>query len=190
MKRAALTFGILAGALIFAYMFVLFLIFGDFGNVKPEDMVVTSVLGYLRYLILLLGITMAILTFRKETPGPIGYKRVFLTGLYATLIVALFVGAMEFVYMAFLDPHFVEHYTTVMMEGMKKSGASAAEMAARRRELDNFAWMSNPWATGVFYFSETTVIGTIFTLVAAIFGRRKEGAAPQDVEAPLLDRTA
>src|SRR3954466_86605 len=129
MKRAVLTFGILAGVLIIAYMIVLFLIFGDFGNIKPENQGLMGVLGYLRYLILMLGIAMAIVTFRKETPGPISYKRAFLTGLYATLIIALFVGAMEFIYMAFLDPHFVEHYTKAMMEGMKQSGASAAEIA-------------------------------------------------------------
>jgi hypothetical protein len=75
----------------------------------------------------------------------------------------------------------------VMMEGLRASGASAAEIAEKEQELRDFSWMSNPWATGGFYFLETTVIGTIFSLIAAIFGRRKESGPSSHA---LIDQPA
>jgi Protein of unknown function (DUF4199) len=175
MKRPVLTFGILSGAVIFGYSMILFLIYGDIATVGTKNLQMMEMLGFLRYLILLLGIVMAVIAYRRGTSGPIGYKRAFLTGFYTASIIALFVGMMEFVYVAFLDPNFYEHYGALMLEVKKQAGAPAAELAALQQEMQTFSWIANPWMTGIFYIGLTAVAGTIIALITAIFGRRKDG---------------
>jgi hypothetical protein len=172
MKRTILIFGAMAGALIFAYTYLTLAIVGDFAQATPKDLEMAQWLGYIRYLLLLLGVAMAMITYRRNTPGPIGYGRSFVVGLLVALVIALFVGAMEYSYVAFTNPHFYEQYAKLMIEGMKQKGASAADLEAFRKEQESYAWMTNPIATGAFYFVETAVIGTIFSLILALFIRR------------------
>lgn len=180
MKKTVLTFGILAGVLIFAYTYLSLMIVGDFAHATPKDMEMAEWLGYVRYLLLLLGIIMAMHTYRKNTPGIIPYGRAFVVGLLVSLVIGFFVGLMEYTYVAFTNPDFYDQYAKVMIEGLKEKGASAKELEEMRQQQESYAWLTNPFATGAFYFLETSVIGTIMSLIAALFLRRKDGMESSD----------
>lgn len=68
MKKPVLTFGVLAGAIIAIYSLAVLAYVGDFSSVSPETFRTVEILGYLRYVILLLGVFFAIRTFRNSFP--------------------------------------------------------------------------------------------------------------------------
>jgi hypothetical protein len=174
MKKMVLTFGTLAGVVIFAYSMIVFTMIGDFSKITPNQLTLASWLGYLRYLILVLGIVMAMLAYRKSIAGPVEYSRVFLVGMLVAVVTAVFVGLMEYSYMAFINPGFIDQYISITQDAMRQKGSTQAEINATLAEMKNFEWMRNPLLTGLFYFVETSVVGTILSLIAAIFTRRTD----------------
>ena len=113
MKKIVLTFGILSGVIIILYSFAVFLIFGDFSKMSGEDFEKVEMLGFLRYIILLLTIIFAVRYFKKQNGGQGSFKQLFLAGFYTALVVAVLVGLMEFVYML-INPEFMDQYATIM----------------------------------------------------------------------------
>lgn len=190
MKKTVLTFGIMAGVIIIAYTFVTLLILGDFGKMTPKDLAAAEALGYIRYLILLLGVVMAMVTYRKNVAGPISYGRALRVGVLVAVVTALFVGAMELTYVAFINPEFYDQYAKLTASAMQARGASAAEIAETQSQLQSMQWMTSPGMTGLFYFVETAVIGIILSLIAAIFIRRKEGESPAEGGRSMVNQTA
>jgi len=173
MKKTAITFGLLSGLIIIIYSAAVFIHFGDFAKMTSQDLSKVEMLGYLRYLILLLTIVFAIRYFKKQAGDAVTFKPLFLAGLYTAFIVALLVGLMEATYML-INPDFMEQYGELVTNRMKEQGASAAALAEHQKEMDNFKWMANPAAMGIFYFLETAVIGTVISLIVALIARTKK----------------
>lgn len=177
MKRAVLVFGILAGVIIFTYSTVVFFLLGDFEKMTPKDLEMAEVLGYARYIILFLGVLMAMITYRKQH-DKVTYGKAFTIGLLVTLITAFFVGLMEFTYMN-MNPEFMDQYGKLYIERLQAEGASQEVIEKTRQEMQAMAWMANPWAMGIFYFFETALLGTLMSLVCAAFMIRRKPAAEQ-----------
>ena len=173
MKVYAATFGAIAGGIIVLYSIILFVIMGDFSQITAKDLQTAETLGYIRYLVLLLGVVMGMLAFRRKTPGVIGYKQMLALGAGVAVVSAVFVGLLEWIYVA-MNPTFFDDYGRLALEAMKAKGASAADIAEFHKQQEAFAWLREPAAMGAFYFVETTLVGTAFALVAALFARRKE----------------
>ena len=62
MKKIALLFGSIAGGIIIVYSAIVFAVFSDFSSLTPSQFGIVETLGYLRYLILLLTVGIAIHT--------------------------------------------------------------------------------------------------------------------------------
>jgi hypothetical protein len=172
MKKIVLTFGVLSGIIIILYSFAVFLIFGDFAKMSGEDFEKVEMLGYLRYIILLLTIIFAVRYYKKQNGGQGSFRQLFLAGFYTALVVAVLVGLMEFVYML-LNPGFMDQYATLLANKMKAQGATAEMIAQKQKEMENFKWMANPAGMGIFYFFETAVLGTIISLIVALINKTK-----------------
>ena len=173
MKRTAITFGLLSGLIIVIYSFAVFLFFGDIAKMSMEDFARVEMLGYLRYLILLLTIIFAIRFFKKGNGGQGSFKQLFLAGLYTALIVALLVGLMELVYVL-INPGFMEQYGQIVTTRLKQQGADAAELAKHQKTMEDMKWMGTPAGMGIFYFLETAVLGTIISLIVALIAKPKQ----------------
>lgn len=176
MKKTALTFGLLAGGIIIVYSFIVFLIFGDFSQITPEKFATMEVLGYLRYLILILTVIFAIRHFKKQNGGEGTFKQLFMAGFNTVLIIAVLVGLMECIYML-ANPGFMDQYADIMVKSMEQKGASAAMIAKTKSEMDSMKWMANPAMMGIFYFFETAVIGTIVSVITALIQKPKKKQA-------------
>lgn len=172
MKKTVLTFGLLSGGIIILYTIIVFMVYGDFPNITPEEFAVVEILGYLRYVILLLTVIFAIRYFKKQNGNQGTFKQLFMAGFNTVLVVSVLVGLMEFCYML-MNPGFIEQYVDIVQKSMQAKGATAAEIAAKKAEMDNYRWMANPAATGVFYFLETAIIGTILSLIGALIIRTR-----------------
>jgi hypothetical protein len=190
MKKLVLTFGTLAGVIIFVYSMIVFTVIGDFSKITPNQLALASWLGYIRYLVLVLGIIMAMIAYRKSVAGTIEYSRVFLVGMLVAVVTAVFVGLMEFSYLTFVNPDFIEQYMKVTMEAMRQDGKTQAEMNKTLAQMESFGWMRNPILTGLFYFVETSIVGTILSLIAAIFTRRTEAVDTSNTSAGAVSRVA
>ncbi len=190
MQKTVLTFGALAGLVIIIYTYGFLMILGDFGRMTPKDLEMAEWLGYVRYLVLLLGIVMAMIQYRRDSAGPISYGAAFKVGLMVALVTAVCVGLMESIYIAFINPDFFEQYRRLMMESLQARNASATEIREAQEQFETLLpFMQHPVATGLFYFVETTVIGTILALIGAIFTRRPTAAPDPDMEGAMLNHT-
>ncbi len=178
MKRLVLRYGVVAGATVFTVTYIIIAIVGaDLSGATPQQMATMQWLGYVRYLILALGIVLAMRAYRSGATTPIGYLKLFRLGIVVAAIVALFVGAMEYCYVAYSNPQFFEQYAVLMARYAQEQGASAAEIAAMKQEYASFAWMQNPWMNGLFYVGETIAVGALLAALAALFMRRKQAVA-------------
>lgn len=172
MKKPVLVFGLLASGVIFFYSFVVFMVFGDWDNMTPRNLQVLTVFGYLRYLILIIAVFLAMRAFRKDAISP-NYMGVVKIGLLVTLIIAVFIGIGECIYIA-LNPDFMDKYGAVHIRSLQAEGATPEQITAYQQELESFSFMKNPFFTGIFYFFETFIIGAIITLIFGIFLRPKD----------------
>lgn len=171
MKKPALIFGLLACAVIFFYSFIAFMVFGDWNNMTPRNFKVLIVFGYLKYLVLIIAIFLAMRAFRKDTISP-NYMSIVKIGLLVTLIIAAFIGIGEFLYIL-LNPDFIDKYNSIQIKIMQTEGASPGQIAAYQQELETFSFMQNPFLSGIFYFLQTFIAGAIVSLIFGIFLRSK-----------------
>lgn len=184
MKRTVLAFGAIAGGIVILYSVILFAILGDPARMSMKDLQMAEALGYIRYLVLLLGVVMAMIAFRRRTPGPIPYTRMLLLGVSVAAVTAVLVGGLELAY-AVANPDFYDQYSRLAEESMRAGGASDADVKVFQEHQQDFAFMKNPLVMGAFYFVETFLVGSLFALVAALFTRRQEGASGMTLsEAP------
>jgi hypothetical protein len=172
MKKQAFTFGLIGGALIAVYSFIVFLVLGDPEAMTSDDMRIAEVFGYLRYVILLLAVFFVIRTYRRSQPAPVRYMGLVKAGLLCALAVGLCVGLMELIYIA-MNPGFMDSYGKIYIEGLEKGGASAEEIAQAKQYMDDYKWMSTPALAWMFYFVETFIVGMIGSLIISIFFKPK-----------------
>lgn len=167
-KRAFIT-GIIGGLAMGLYMLLEALL-----GLHSEYIEIGQYTGYLRYLIMLIAI---ILTMRyvREALGDAGmaFGRAIGVGIIVTFGAAIIMGLMEMLYVSVLFPDFFDNYLALQLEQMRASGMSETEIA----EMKDMALMwSTPGMNFLLYFIETTVIGTIFSLIAALFMKTNASA--------------
>lgn len=176
MQKSPVTVGLLVSGLIVLIFFGSFWAFGDFASMKAEDLDTLEVLGFSRYLLLLLAIFYIIWQTREKTAGRISFKAAFRPGWLTGLIISVFVGLMEGVYIV-VNPGFMQQYSQIYTQKLNAEG-KAAEAAQFQAEMKSWEWMANPWAMGGFYLVETLFLASAFAaLLALIFSRMKPKAA-------------
>lgn len=173
MKKITLTFGLMAGVIIIVYSFIVFMLFGDFSKMTAGQFQMVEILGYLRYLILLLTVFFAMRTFKKNTDRALNYWQIVKQGVMVALVVAVCIGIMEAVYLL-LNPGFYEKFGKMYAEQLKAGGATEKAINAAKQEMDNYKWMQTPLMTGVFYFFETALTGSVASLIIGRFLKSKK----------------
>jgi hypothetical protein len=175
MKKSALTFGLIGGGLVILYSAILFITFGDFETMPLDKLGILEVMGYLNYLILILAIFFAMRAQKKEwseSGQSVKYMNIVKVGLMVSLIVALFVGMGEFIYIS-VNPEFFNQYGDLMVRKLEANGAPPQEITDLRQSMEDFKWMQNPIGSGIFYFFESFVIGAIISFIFGIFLKPK-----------------
>ena len=175
MKSIVLKYGLGCGLLIILYSTVTFIFFGDFSKLSPEQFKAFESLGFLRYLLLLITIYLAMRRFKKAPDRPVSFRSLMKTGVQVAFLVAVMVGLMELVYIL-QHPDFFEKYGAIMLQQMKASGTSDEEIKKTTEAMEQYKFMQTPWANGLFYFFETAFIGNIATLAFAFVMKPREVA--------------
>lgn len=173
MKKQALLFGGLAGGIIILYSTITLFIFREF---TLENYSKLEMLGFLRYIIMLLAVFMTIRGYYRSNPPQLNYGRMFQAGLFVSLFIAIFVGIFEAIYVI-INPDFMSKYGALMLEMMRKKGASAQDLAQMAAEMKSYTFMSSPWGMGIFYFFETFIVCCLASLLFAAFFRKPRTTA-------------
>lgn len=169
MRRTVLTFGAMSGAIL-SGMLLLTLPFADAIGFDKGMLV-----GYATMVLAFMLVYFGVRSYRDhQLSGRISMGRAFAVGLLITLVAsACYVATWQLIYFK-LAPDFNEKYAAYAMEQARKSGATAAELAERAKEMAEFGKMySNPLVNAAITFLEPLPVGLLFTLVTAIVLSRR-----------------
>jgi len=182
MKRIVITFGLIAGA-IFALMNAVILPLSMRGGM---NMAHSEVVGYTTMVLAFLMVFVGIRSYRENVGGGrITFGKAFQVGIGITLIAcACYVVAWEIAYFSYASD-FTAKYSEHILNSMRAKGATAAALAAKKQELQNFQKLyANPAINVAITFMEVFPVGLIMTLISAAILRKKTvPASPAGVAA-------
>jgi hypothetical protein len=161
MKRIIIINGLIAGAIV-SLMFAISYPLTHNGTLSNES---SMVVGYISMVIALSLVFVGIKSYRDQhQKGVITFGRGFVVGILITLIASVMYASTWEIY-----------YNTSYLEKMKQEGASEAEIAQQRAEMEEFGEMyKNPVIRFGVTLSEILPVGIIITLISAALLRRKE----------------
>ena len=170
MKKIIIVNGLIAGCIVAAMFFITMGLYHKNGNFDGGMWV-----GYASMLLAFSLIFVGIKNYRdKYNAGNISFGKGFTIGLLITLVAStIYVGGWLIDYYCFI-PDFAEKYAGSMLDKLKAGGASAAEIAAKTKEMDSFVTMyKNPVMVILFTYVEIVPVGLLITLAAALILKRK-----------------
>ena len=180
MKKTVLICGLIAG-FISASLFIGLMIVGDDGKHSEDGMLIGYTLMILAFSFIFVGTK---ITRDKHQGGVISFGKAFRVGLYITLIASTIYVVMWLFTYYLVMPDFAEHYSAQMLEKMKASGASAAELAREQAEMARFNQMyKNPFFNAMITYTEILPVGLLMSLISALILKKKPLPGLQTTEA-------
>jgi hypothetical protein len=171
MRRIVLTFGLIAGAVLSAMMLITLPFHDEIGFDR------SAIVGYTTMVLAFIMVFFGVRSYRDNVAGgTISFGRAFMVGLLITAIASVcYVATWELVGQR-LAPDYVEKYAAYSVEKVRKSGATDAQIAAKKQEMAEFNEMyKNPVMNIAFTFLEPLPVGLLFTLVAAgVLSRKRQ----------------
>jgi hypothetical protein len=144
------------------------------------------VVGYTAIVLSFLLVFFGIRSYRDNVNGgTISFGRAFKVGILITLIsCAFYIITWEILYFK-LMPDFSEKLTNHLMEQVRNSGASPAQVATELEQTRSFLeWYKNPFFNAVVTLIEPFPVGLIVTLISAAILRRKPTEPSTDEAVP------
>ncbi|MBW0145628.1 DUF4199 domain-containing protein [Sphingomicrobium clamense] len=177
MQKTILTYGLLAGITIAVSMTLGGLAASGDGFMVPEWV------GYLLMLVAMSFIFIGVKRYRDgELGGAIGFAPAFKLGLGIALVASLIYVASWELYLAQTDYSFAQDYIDGAIASLEASGASAADVAAKRAEMEGaMANYGNPLYRLPITFLEIFPVGLVVSLVTALILRNAR-AVPAHTE--------
>ena len=170
MQRIALTYGLVAGAILSAMMLITI----PFIEAIGFDRI--AVIGYSTMVIAFLAIYLGIRACRdKAGGGRIGFGRALAVGLAITLVASVcYLGAWQLVYYR-LSPDFLDKYAAHAVDKERRAGAGEDRIAETRRDMEAFrARYRDPLFNIGMTLLEPIPVGLVFSLVSAgVLSRRR-----------------
>ena len=178
MKRIVWTFGLIAGAIMAALMAITM----PFAE-KMGDM--AYVVGYTTMVLAFLMVYFGIRSYRDTLRGgAVRFGKAFMVGLFITLIAsACYVLSWEIISHTML-PDYADKYAAAAVAKAEASGASPAEVEARRAEMARFVESyRNPLFRVGMTFLEVFPVGLVVVLVSAGVLSRRPATPPPEAAA-------
>lgn len=170
MKRTVLTFGLISGVIVSFFMLLSLYLF-----TCGEDFSGSMIIGYASMLAAFSFIYVGIKSYRdKHNDGVITFGKALKIGLLIALISSTCYVLVWLVEYYFFMPDFMDKYAAQVMKGLHDKGATAAEIAAKTKELD-FARIAykSPMGIILITYSEVLPLGILVALICALILNRK-----------------
>lgn len=169
MKKIVLTFGLLAGAVLSVMMVATMPFMDAIGFERGE------VIGYTSMIVAFLLIFFGVRAYREQFGGTLGFLRAFGVGaMIAGVASVCYVATWQVLYYKFM-PDFTEKYQEYTLEKSRADGATEAEIAKQKADMERFAEMyQNPFINAAITFIEPLPVGLAIALVSAgVLSRRR-----------------
>ncbi|ARS38567.1 DUF4199 domain-containing protein [Sphingobacteriaceae bacterium GW460-11-11-14-LB5] len=170
MKKNVIVFGLIAGLIVSVLMVL------SMARCYSDPSLEHSMLiGYASMVLAFSFIFVGIKNYRdKYNDGLITFGKAFKIGLYISLIAStIYVLVWLVDYYVFM-PDFMDRYVAQAMREAKASGASAAKLAEKAKELAvNQKLYKNPVMVILFTYLEILPVGILVSLIAAFILKRK-----------------
>jgi len=133
---------------------------------------------YFGYAMMLLAFSLTFVGIKnyrdKYNDGIISFGKAFRIGFFITLIAStMYVIAWLIDYYIFI-PDFADKYAAHMLEKLKATGASAAEINRQATAMESFKTMyKNPLFNILLTYSEVIPVGLVISLICALVLRKK-----------------
>src|SRR5688572_30067526 len=136
MRRFVLTYGLIAGAILSVLMIISLSFHDRIGFDRA------LIVGYTTMVIAFIMIFFGVKAYRDSVaPDGLTFGRAFMVGLLITLIAtACYVATWQLVQDR-LAPDYMDKYATYTLDKARQSGASAAEIAEKAKEMAEFREM-------------------------------------------------
>lgn len=174
MRKIVLTFGLIAGAIMSAMLFLALPFQEQLSGERG------AVLGYTSMVLASLMTYYGVRAYRDTiVGGAIGFGRAFTVGLLiAAVSIACYVVSWEIIYYNF-TPDFAEKYAAQAVEKLRQSGATEAAIAAKTKEMADFqAMYRNPLINIAFTILEPLPVALLASLLSAwLVSRRRTSVA-------------
>ena len=173
MKKIVLTFGLIAGSILAAMMFMTMPFMDTIGFDRGE------IIGYTSMIVAFLLIFFGVKSFRDNVAGgTVTFGRAFAVGVQIAAVASLcYVAAWQVVYYK-LAPDFGAKYQAYTVEKARADGATEAELEEKRAEMARFMDLyKNPLINIGITFLEPMPVALVVALVSAgvLSRRRKDG---------------
>ena len=172
MKKTVWTYGLIAGA-IMALMMAITIPnsekMGDYGEI----------IGYTTMIVAFLMVYFGIRSYRDNVQGGvIGFGRAFKLGILIALVGSTcYVVAWQVLYHT-VASDFTEKYAASEIKKARKSGATDAQIEAKKKEMAEFGEMyKNPFVNVGMTYLEVFPVGLVVALVSAGALSRRKAAA-------------
>jgi Protein of unknown function (DUF4199) len=179
MKKTILTFGLISGAILSVLMAATVPFAHKIGFNRA------LLVGYTTMVLSFLMVYFGIRSYRDNLGGGyISFGRAFTIGLAITLISSVcYVLTWEVMYFKFM-PDFMDEYNAHAIQKMQASGASAAAIETKVKELQDMKRMyDNPLMNAAMTIVEPLPVGLVITLASAAILRRKPKQQPAQTPA-------
>lgn len=177
MRKIVLTFGLIAGAILSAMMLITLPFQDQIGFDKG------AIIGYTTMVLAFLMVFFGVKSYRDTAAGgSVTFGRALGVGLMIVAVACVcYVVTWELIYYK-LAPDFSEKYAAYALEKAKESGATDAQIAAKKQQMAEFMEMyKNPLVNIAFTLIEPLPVGLVFTVVSAgVLSRKRR---PKDAAA-------
>jgi len=177
MRKIVLTYGLIAGAILSAMLFLSLRFEDEIGFDRG------AILGYATMVLAFLMVYFGIRSYRDGVAGgSLTFGRALKVGLLIMLVATVcYVATWEFIFFK-LAPDFGDKYAAYALEEARQSGATEAEIAETVAEMTEFAEQyRKPLVNIAYTFLEPLPVGLLLSLLSAWLLSRKprgEGLSP------------
>ena len=151
-----LRYGLLTGLVSILFSFVL--------NIMHQE---SSPARYISFAILVAGIALAMIYFKQQNQGFMGFGQGVGIGAVVSAVVGLLSGIFAYVYMTFIDSEMMARITDKMRTDMEGRGGMTDE------QIDQAVAMSSKFMNGPFMVGAailgTLLLGVLLSLVISAF---------------------
>lgn len=169
MQKIMFTYGLIAGALLAAMMWLTLPFMDRIGFDKG------MVVGYTTMVLAFLLVYFGVRSYRDQAGGgPLGFWRAFGVGMAIVGVATLcYVVSWQLLYHLVI-PDFPDRYAAYAIDKARQAGATAAQIEATAREMAEFKQMyANPLVNIGFTILEPLPVGLLAALVSAGLLRRR-----------------
>lgn len=160
----ALQFGLLTGLGMVVYSLILYLLGVD----------TKSYWNLLSYLILLVGIFWGMSSIRDQHLGNVmSYGKAFGVGFWVVLFAVLLSSIYSFIFLKYIDPNVLEKAMSEAQDKILAANPNISD-ADLDKSMAIARKFANPFVSAITGFIWNVIVGTVLSLIIAIFAKRED----------------